>query len=157
MSLCQNKRLGHWASARAGSFCPGTLPKSREQGEFWIFFNYKKSKSNSSFWSGMCRGMIIHRGGRGPDWAGFACFSQPALQWTGLKIKIRNLHNKWSTRWALGSADRDGFMRVRVFFYYFFYGPKTRKIIHNLVNPIQILKIPIESTSPANNNKKKEL
>jgi hypothetical protein len=100
---------------------------------------------------------VRNRGGRGPDWAGFACFSQPAPQWTGLKIKIRNPHNKWSTRWALGSADRDGFMRVRVFFYYFFYGPKTRKIIHNLVNPIQILKIPIESTSPANNNKKKEL
>jgi hypothetical protein len=57
----------------------------------------------------------------------------------------------------LGSADRDGFMRVRVFFYYFFYEPKTKKIIHNLVNPIQNLKIPIESTSPANNNKKKKL
>jgi len=48
-------------------------------------------------------------------------------------------------------------MRVRVFFYYFFYGPKTRKIIHNLVNPIQNLKISIKSTSTANNNKKKEL
>jgi hypothetical protein len=36
-------------------------------------------------------------------------------------------------------------------------GPKPEKIIHNLVNSIQNLKISIESTSPTNNNKKKEL
>jgi hypothetical protein len=56
------------------------------------------------------------RGGCGPDWAEFACFPQPAPQWTGLKIEICNLHSEWSTRWASGNADRDGFMRVRVFF-----------------------------------------
>jgi hypothetical protein len=57
----------------------------------------------------------------------------------------------WVVRIGTGS------MLVRVFLFLFFYGPKTRKIIHNLVNPIQNLKIPIESTSPANNNKNKEL
>jgi len=94
---------------------------------------------------------VERKGGHRLDWAGFACFLQPVSQWTGLKIKICNPHSEWSTRWTLGSADRDGFG------YFFFYGPKTRKIIHNLVNPIQNLKIPIESTLPANNNKKKEL
>jgi hypothetical protein len=41
-------------------------------------------------------------------------------------------------------------------FFFFFLGPKTRKLNHNLANPVQNLKIPIESTSPANKNKKKE-
>jgi hypothetical protein len=37
-----------------------------------------------------------------------------------------------------------------------FFGPKTRKINHSPVNLVQNLKISIESTSPANKNKKKE-
>jgi hypothetical protein len=54
--------------------------------------------------------VLVHvpKGGR----AGFTCFLQPTPQWTGLKIKIHNPHSEWSTRWALGSTDRDGFMRV---------------------------------------------
>jgi hypothetical protein len=73
----------------------------------------------------------------------------------GLKIEIRNLHNEWARpRVAQIGTGSCGFEYP--FFFFFFHGLKTRKIIHNLSNPIQNLKITIESTSPTNKNEKKE-
>jgi hypothetical protein len=64
-------------------------------------------------------------------------FHNPLRSERILKIKIRNPHSEWSTRWALGSADWDGFMRVRVFFF-FFMGRKPKKLFTILLTQFKI-------------------
>jgi len=64
---------------------------------------------------------VVNRGGREPNWAGFICFLQPALQWTDLKIEIRNLCSEWPIWWAMGSTDRGRVMRVWVLCFLFFF------------------------------------
>jgi hypothetical protein len=72
-----------------------------------------------------------------------------------LKIEIRNLHSEWA-RPQVAQIGTGSCRFEYSFFFFFFTGIKNKKIIHNLTNLIQNLKIPIESTSPANKNEKKE-